>query len=296
MITIFTTPKDFKNEFAIIQKNAINSWRSLSNDIEIIIMGNSFGAKEMADSIQATYIKNIPTSDNDVPTLPGLFKTADSKARNEILCYINADIILPKNFLDIISGLKKINRKFLAVGHRWDLKVEKEINFYDIKENNTFWIYAKNNSTKHATTGIDYFIFKKNTFKKIPELVIGRFGWDNWLLWHARRNFMALVDLSASLFTVHQNHTYVFQKFTNSSEVKLSKDGLINRKLTKNRGLNLLDANYVYENKKIIKKNSIDFINRNLGKLPSIFPEFSLFFLLYKKLYRRIFISQENVK
>ena len=46
MITIFTTPKDFKNEFEIIQKNAINSWRVLSNDIEIIIMGNSIGSKD----------------------------------------------------------------------------------------------------------------------------------------------------------------------------------------------------------------------------------------------------------
>ena len=31
----------------------------LSNDIEIIIMGNSIGAKDMAESIQAVYIKNV---------------------------------------------------------------------------------------------------------------------------------------------------------------------------------------------------------------------------------------------
>ena len=89
MITIFTTPKDFKNEFEIIQKNAINSWRMLSNDIEIIIMGNSIGSKDMAESIQAVYIKNVPSSENDVPTVSGLFKIAERNARHKLLCYIN---------------------------------------------------------------------------------------------------------------------------------------------------------------------------------------------------------------
>ena len=288
MITIFTTPKDFKNEFEIIQKNAINSWRALSNDIEIIIMGNSFGAKEVADSIKAIYIKNVPSSESDVPTLPGLFKTAEKSARYELLCYINADIILPKNFLDVINLLKKNGKNFLAVGHRWDLKVKKEINFYDSKMNNTFWNYAKIYSKKHAPTGIDYFIFKKNTFKNIPDLVIGRFCWDNWLLWYARRKFMALIDLSSLIFAIHQNHTYLFQTFKSSSDVELSRDGLLNKKLIKNRGLNLLDTNFIFKNKKLKKKDSEEFVNRNLGKLPIIFPEFSSLLVIYKKTYRRI--------
>ena len=40
MITIFSTPKDFDGEFEIIQKNAMSSWRAISKDIEIIIMGD----------------------------------------------------------------------------------------------------------------------------------------------------------------------------------------------------------------------------------------------------------------
>ena len=288
MITIFTTPKDFKNEFEIIQKNAINSWRMLSDDIEIIIMGNSTGAKDMAESIQAVYIKNVPSSENDVPTVSGLFKTAERIARHELLCYINADIILPKNFLDTICVLKDVKKKILAVGHRWDLEVKEKINFYDPQKENDFWSYAKAVSKKHAPTGIDYFIFNKNTFKKIPDLVIGRFGWDNWLLWYARRNFVALIDLSLSVFAIHQNHTYVFKGFKSSSAVELSKDGLLNKNIVKNRTLNLLDTNYVFKNDTVKKKKSEEFMNRNMGKLPIIFPEFGALLVIYKKTYRRI--------
>ena len=39
MITIFCTPKNFEGIFDIIQKNALRSWRNLSDDLEIIIFG-----------------------------------------------------------------------------------------------------------------------------------------------------------------------------------------------------------------------------------------------------------------
>ena len=55
MLSIFTTTKDFIGEFDNIQQNAINSWRSLSDEIEIMIMGRAHGAEEMAKK-QMRYI------------------------------------------------------------------------------------------------------------------------------------------------------------------------------------------------------------------------------------------------
>ena len=67
-------------------------------------------------------------------------------------------------------------------------------------------------------------------------------------------------------------------------------DGKINQKLHQRRTLNLLDCNYHIEYGNIFKKKSKDYINRNLGKLPTIFPEFSSILILYKKIYRRYFL------
>ena len=58
MITIFTTTKNFEGEFEIIQENALSNWRTLSNQIEIFIMGDSIGAKEAAIRNNAKYIKD----------------------------------------------------------------------------------------------------------------------------------------------------------------------------------------------------------------------------------------------
>ena len=287
MLTIFTTPKDFTGEFDFIQRNALCSWRAISEDIEIIVIGDSLGAKEAAELYSAEYIKDVETSPQGIPTISGLFETAEKRADNNLLCYVNADIILPKIFLDTISILIGKRRRFMAVGHRWDLDVVESIDFEDNMVFSKFWEDAYNKAKKHACTGIDYFIFKKGTFKNILDLAIGRFGWDNWLLWKARRMRIPLIDMSDGIFAIHQDHSYSFNKFNNKSDILMSDDGKNNQIKTDEQMLNLLDANYHLVNGKIEKKRSRDFINRNLAKLPIIFPEFSLPLIIYKKLYRK---------
>ena len=287
MITIFATPKNFEGEFKIIQENALSNWRTLSNQIEIFIMGDSIGAKEAAIRNNAKYIKDIPVTTHGTPTIPGLFQTAERFCHNNLLCYLNADMILPPNFMQIVKSLVKIKNKFLAVGHRWDIDIDYKINFKSEKKLEKFWTDARINSIRHPCTGIDYFVFKKGTFKCIPELVVGRPGWDNWLLWKTRHMRIPLIDLSENIFALHQNHSFKFAGYKNQANRDQSTESLKNKKIINKNTLNLLDANYQLVNGKIEKKRTREFINRNLGKLPIIFPEFSLPLKIYKKLYRK---------
>ena len=252
-----------------------------------MIIGDSQGAKEAAKLVSAVYIKDVETSSQGTPTISGLFKVAERNANNNMLCYVNADIILPENFLKIISILKNNKRKFMAVGHRWNLNIIDSIDFEKPSECKRFWSYAKIKSNKHACTGIDYFIFRKGTFNNFPSLAIGRFGWDNWLLWKTRRMILPLIDLSDKIFAVHQNHSYKFDNFESSADLLVSDDGINNKDKIGGNTLNLLDTNYHLSNGKIEKKKSSEFINRNLGNLPIIFPEFSIPLIIYKKLYRK---------
>ena len=90
------------------------------------------------------------------------------------------------------------------------------------KEINKFWLAVKTESTKHSCTGIDYFIFKKGMFPKLPEFVVGRWGWDNWLIWKARRHMVPVIDGSKNIIAIHQNHGY---KYHNISSIEDSKKG-----------------------------------------------------------------------
>jgi hypothetical protein len=57
---------------------------------------------------------------------------------------------------------------------------------------------------------IDYFVFPRGVFRELPPMVIGRVGWDNFLLWKARALKLPLVDASAVVTAVHQNHDYAY--------------------------------------------------------------------------------------
>ena len=284
MITIFATPKNFKGIFNIIQNNALNSWRALSPEIQIIIFGDSKGSEEAADEINGEYIPDVRSSPRGVPYLSDLFYQAEKISKYPILVFINADIILPENFLAPIPIIERRFKKFLMVGHRWNINLMDIVNFNDQKESEIFWKDAQKKSIKHACTGIDYFVFRKNSFTNLPDFAIGRPGFDNWILWNARRHFIPLIDVSNEVMALHQNHDY---RVYTDPKLFPDPDTLSNKKLHQDRILNLLDTNYHLVNGKIEKKRSREFINRNLDKLPIIFPEISIPLKIYKKLYRK---------
>ena len=287
MITIFTTPKNFKDIFNKIQYNALSSWRAISPDIEIIIFGDSKGSKAAAAKINAKYIPEVRCSPRGVPFLSDLFYKAEKIAKFSILVYNNADIILPKNFLSVVQNAAKEFTKLLMVGYRWDMDVKNIINFQDPIENELFWERSKKESIKHGCTGSDYLVFRKNSFRNIPDLVIGRPGYDNWLIWKARRSFIPVIDISNEVMVIHQNHNY--RAYTDP-KLFPEPDSIMNKNIHGDRTLNLLDTNYHLINGKVEKKHFKEFKNRNLGKLPKIFPEFSIPLAIYKKLYRKYWL------
>ncbi|MBC8256516.1 MAG: hypothetical protein H8E85_04325 [Candidatus Marinimicrobia bacterium] len=285
MLSIFTTPKDFSGEFNIIQKNALNSWRALSDEIEIIILGESLGIAEVAKSIHALHIKDVEKSPYGTPTISGLFQTAQKIAQNNILCYVNADIILPESVINVVHALQNVKGEFMAVGHRWDLDVKDSIPFMNNNLQSKFWYEAKKNAQKHPCTGIDYFIFNKGTFQNLPSLAIGRFGWDNWLLWKARRMRIPLIDVSDEIFAIHQNHSYTFNKFKGKSDILFGREGKNNQEMTKGNTLNILDCTHKFYGSEIIRKSDKASRIRSLHRLPMIFPELAIPIKIYRRIY-----------
>ncbi len=55
---------------------------------------------------------------------------------------------------------------------------------------------------------IDYFAFPKSPCSAIPPFAVGRIRWDNWMVWNARANRIPVIDASAFITAIHQNHDY----------------------------------------------------------------------------------------
>ena len=158
-------------------------------------------------------------------------------------------------------------------------------------KNELFWNKFKNEGEMHAPSGIDYFVFNKDLWKSLPDFIIGRPGYDNWLIWKARRTFVPIIDATNSIQVIHQNHHYNFhnKNLDMNKYPKLEWD--INKKLTQNKTLNILDSTYELSNEKIVKKDDNDSIIRDLHRLPYIFPEFAFPIKIFRRFYKRFFLK-----
>ncbi|MBD74995.1 MAG: hypothetical protein CMM96_05890 [Rickettsiales bacterium] len=282
MITIFSTAKDFIGDDKIRQENALNSWRSISNEIEIIIFDKSQGTEKASKKINAVYVPDIELSAYGTPILSDLFNRANQIARFSTLCYINADIILPDNFLSVIQIAQESLRKFLMVGYRWDIENNNVINFFNSEEKKRFWDNAIKYSKKQSCSFIDYFIFKKNQLGKIPNFTMGFPGYDNWMIWNARRKLMPVIDASKLIQVIHQNHDVpMYEKKGHPKLIKRNDN--VNKPLHKDNVLNLLDCTHFIKNGRVEKNNEKEAKIRYWYKLEKIFPELSIPIKLYRR-------------
>ena len=246
MLTIFTIPKPFKGHISIIQKNAISSWMLLQPACEIILFGDEEGTAEIAQEFGLHHITNIEKNSYGTPLLDDVFKKAHQEAHNDLLCYVNADIILLQDFLEALKQAEKLKDNFLLVGQRWDVTIDFLWDFSAGNWEEKMHDCIKEHAKLHPPMGSDFFVFSRESFPNIPSFAVGRAGWDNWMIFHARESGIPVIDVTPVTTVIHQNHDYqhVKQSTDNTYENPESKE---NRKIIGNGNnvYTLNDANYI---------------------------------------------------
>ncbi len=217
MITIFTIPKPFKRHINIIQRNAIKSWLKLLPKPEIILFGDDEEVKETAQEFSLKHIPEIEKNEFNTPLLSSAFNIAQQRAENNILVYINTDMILMSDFIPAIKKLKE-RQLFLINGRRWDLDVKEEINFNDRNWEQKLCQRVEKEGKLHSYSGIDYFAFPKNLPHQLPDFAVGRVGWDNWLIYNIRRKRIPVINATQIITAVHQNHDFSHSLFSNEKK------------------------------------------------------------------------------
>jgi hypothetical protein len=207
-ITIFTAPKPFTNpHISLIQSNAIESWQHLGDDVAVFIIGDEPGMADFAEETGVQHLPEVVCNPLGTPLVSSIFELARSHSTSPIMTYVNADVILTPQFVEIIHHIYSQTEKFLVVGQRYDLNLQTPIDF------SSGWdLYLLSDvqmrGRLHPPAGSDYFVFPRTCFTDIPKFTIGRAGWDNWMLFHARTRGYPVVDASSSIIVIHQDHDY----------------------------------------------------------------------------------------
>ena len=106
LITLFSAPKPFTNlHIAMIQRNAIKSW-TLLPDVDVILLGEEQGLAEAARELDVKHISTVERNTNGVPLISSMFKLARENSDSDLLCIINADMILMPDFVEAAKRSK----------------------------------------------------------------------------------------------------------------------------------------------------------------------------------------------
>jgi hypothetical protein len=214
VITFFTTTKDFRGRAAVQQVNAIRSWRASASRAEVVVFGECEGVKEARERLGFAHVPEVETSDQGTPYINDMFDRIGRIAAHDICCYVNSDILLSPRFAKSLAAIHGMARAgYLVAGQRLDLDLEQEIRVGPGWETDLEALCFLSGRI-HPPTGSDFFAFPKGQYRKedMPALLVGRGGWDLWMIADGRRRKLKVIDLSQEVLVVHQNHDYSHRK------------------------------------------------------------------------------------
>lgn len=205
MITLFAVCKPMTDpHIALIQRNAITSWTKLSPTPEILLFGDRDGVPELAKELGVKHVKGIAKTADGVDRMDSTFQKAWKQGKHDLCLYINADIVLPPHFLDVVSAIDCTN--YLMIGMRQNTPVTDPIDFSSPHWWRDTEAFARSRGVSAGAVSIDYFLHRRGAFPELPLMPSGGYYTDNLLIQRALDAGMPVIDASEVVFAVHQDH------------------------------------------------------------------------------------------
>lgn len=211
-LTLFAIPKPFKGHIDVIQRNAIQSWARLP-EVQLVLLGGEFGTADVAKEFGALHVPQVERNSYGTPYVSSCFEIAERVSTYQMMSYVNADILLLPDFARAVERVARVHGPLLMVGERTDLAIDAPIEFAPGWDS-ALRARAALQGERQGHYAIDYFVFRRGLWDEIPPFAIGRWTWDNWLLYGAVRSGAMLIDATPSVLAIHQNHEYEHAEVT----------------------------------------------------------------------------------
>ncbi len=206
VVSLFAIPKPFDEQSGRIQRNAIRSWSRLKPEMEIILFGKGNALRELADESAAKLLP-IRENENGTPVLSDAFSQVHRIAQGDLLLYANSDMLFGHDLIAAVHRLRQAAmNSFLAIGQRTNIQSAEELPAGDGRAWSALFENAKNMGWPSSIVCKDYFLFTRDLYQSIPDLLVGRGNWDNWMVHSAKRGGVPVIDLSRVVMAVHPEH------------------------------------------------------------------------------------------
>lgn len=199
-------------QFLIEQTNALQSWIHLDfgSDIEkeIVIFGSDQGVPEMCSMYNVKNVVEVAKNNKGVPLINDILRRGSEMITYEdLIMYINGDIILCQDFVDTIRSFISTHRAVrscLLTCMRFDLYDYQLLDFVSGKSINDQLSDMSKTGKWSEPSAIDLFIFKKDNYERMPDFAVSRLLFDTWMVDYAVKNFEMTVNMTPTVTVYHQ--------------------------------------------------------------------------------------------
>jgi hypothetical protein len=157
--------------------------------------------------LDVKHIPEVELNANGTPLISSMFELTRKNSHGDLLCIINADMLLMPDFVEAARRSRLQRDNFVLLSQRWDLEVTQPIEFTEGWQSRLM-VTVRHRGGLHRPAGSDFFLFPVSCYIDIPDFTIGRAGWDNWMIYKARKEKWTVIDCTPSVMIVHQNHDY----------------------------------------------------------------------------------------
>ncbi|KAK2146112.1 hypothetical protein LSH36_631g01006 [Paralvinella palmiformis] len=207
---MFTTIRDRECR-KTIHSRLIKNWAALSPHLNPVLFvpftehNNSWISTAISNNwkVRILYVLR-----HNLPVLTAMFKEIMASTATPFIGYANADILFDTSLITTLRYLSRrinvTNEMILIVGQRRNVDIEK----VDLGSgDNLTKISQMDNIQLFINKAQDYFIISRRglPWNEIPDFVVGRNGYDNWLVTKAQDWNITLIDTSNTVLALHQS-------------------------------------------------------------------------------------------
>lgn len=213
MISFVTAFKDFVGSDRTAQRSAMWSW--WYNGIPVLAVDNEpFVKVNCCEYNNVRLIRGVKTSrslgfDNACPLINDMMLRSLPYVETPLVGLINGDIIIQADFRQRLERIvSRYGWDVFMTGTRFGLDLGYEIN----SEETYRQFHEEETKVHNEINSADIFIAPVQMFEKMsrdmPDIILGRYGWDNWIHFWAEVNAPQKLNCTHALKTIHCQHDH----------------------------------------------------------------------------------------
>ena len=207
LLVLFTTMHVTEDQ-ASIYGNTLRTWPLLKPLVKPVLLYTSLELSWQKEAKRLGWeLLQIKHTFGGLPILRHMWLDVISNFQAHYYAYANADILFDESliFTLISIGPSLQDKAPFIVGRRTNYPITESEQVDSLQA--VRHIARRDTAELFTKHGEDYFITTATAFpwKDIPDFVIGRVGYDNWLVSYAIQNYFYVIDATNTVLCLHQS-------------------------------------------------------------------------------------------